>query len=163
MGTKKSYSLIHVQHKEQMKKKETFGCEIKSSEELVMFLDSQFDGLVQIKSQSGEQEAESFTDRLEKLKKEIAAIDKECNEVIQKEMMDFIGYLLKYHKTGDVSSTVLRERIEEAKQKIKLKSNARETERKQYIRDVVSLLRDDYVNKDHEKELEENGQKIIGN
>ena len=147
-------------------------------------LDKKFDKLMRFKAQYKKklEKSETADCRLEKLKKILGDLDKELNESILKEagvLIDkplecheeetgiLIDNLLERHETDDITLGTWQEQetkrnLEEDKQRFILKPNASASGRKQYIKDIVSLFKDN-AHKDPEIGLVGNERKPIGN
>ena len=131
-------------------------------------LDKKFDKLMRFKAQYKKKLEKSETSdcRLEKLKKILGDLDKELNESMLKETGALIDNLERL-ETDDITLGTWQEQetkrnLEEDKQRFILKPNASASGRKQYIKDIVSLFKDN-AHKDPEIGLVGNERKPIGN
>ena len=131
-------------------------------------LDKKFDKLMRFKAQYKKklEKSETADCRLEKLKKILGDLDKELNESMLKETGALIDNLERL-ETDDITLGTWQEQetkrnLEEDKQRFILKPNASASGRKQYIKDIVSLFKDN-AHKDPEIGLVGNERKPIGN
>ncbi|OGT09479.1 MAG: hypothetical protein A2V89_01525 [Gammaproteobacteria bacterium RBG_16_37_9] len=131
-------------------------------------LDKKFDKLMRFKAQYKKklEKSETADCRLEKLKKILGDLDKELNESMLKETGALIDNLERL-ETDDITLGTWQEQetkknLEEDKQRFVLKPNASASGRKQYIKDIVSLFKDN-AHKDPEIGLVGNERKPIGN
>ena len=112
------------------------------------------------------EKSETADCRLEKLKKILGDLDKELNESMLKETGALIDNLERL-ETDDITLGTWQEQetkknLEEDKQRFVLKPNASASGRKQYIKDILSLFKDN-AHKDPEIGLVGNERKPIGN
>ena len=131
-------------------------------------LDKKFDKLMRFKAQYKKklEKSETADCRLEKLKKILGDLDKELNESMLKETGALIDNLERL-ETDDITLGTWQEQetkrnLEEDKQRFILKPNASASGRKQYIKDILSLFKDN-AHKDPEIGLVGNERKPIGN